>query len=181
MTKTVNPQPTRAPEIAEFNQWNTQKQTLHFREAKFNFRAGQIWWCALGKNIGFEEDGKHDTFERPVLILRKIKHDLLLVAPLTSVIREGNYFYTLSNYHGQVSQVLLAQIRAISANRLLRYVREIPRGQLMEAKRAMSQLFEKNETSAKRRNLGGDKPQLLRQYNKPRAKSQARSSRKAAK
>jgi hypothetical protein len=31
----------------------------------------EVWGCSLGANIGVEADGKHDNFERPVLVLMK--------------------------------------------------------------------------------------------------------------
>ena len=42
------------------------------------FRAGQVWRCKIGENIGVEMDGKGDSFLRPVLILKRYGNDALL-------------------------------------------------------------------------------------------------------
>ena len=46
--------------LKEFDKWNELKKKLHNSEKpkKFYFREREIWWCSLGLNIGFEEDGK---------------------------------------------------------------------------------------------------------------------------
>jgi hypothetical protein len=32
----------------------------------FYFREKEIWWACLGANIGFEQNGKNENFERPI-------------------------------------------------------------------------------------------------------------------
>ena len=48
--------------------------------------------CTLGKNIGDEEDGKTEDFERPPLIFRKFNKNLLFILPLSSKIKENNEY-----------------------------------------------------------------------------------------
>jgi hypothetical protein len=63
-----------------FDAWNEQKKVADTREIArdFFFHEREVWWCALGANVGMEADGKHDQFERPVLIVNKFqqRHDL---------------------------------------------------------------------------------------------------------
>ena len=40
------------------------------------FKEREIWWASIGSNVGSEEDGKNNDFERPVLILKKFNKDL---------------------------------------------------------------------------------------------------------
>jgi mRNA-degrading endonuclease toxin of MazEF toxin-antitoxin module len=75
----------------------------------------------VGVNIGSEIDGKNDLFERPVLIIRKINKDLLLVAPLTSKIKKDD-FRILTSCDGIDSQILLFQCRVISVQRLIKRI-----------------------------------------------------------
>jgi len=38
----------------DFRKWHTLKELLHKKEKEIYFRKSEIWWCALGLNIGFE-------------------------------------------------------------------------------------------------------------------------------
>ncbi len=51
-----------------FDQWNTEKKNIHNRKNDVFAYPREIWWCALGINVGAEIDGKSDNFERPVLL-----------------------------------------------------------------------------------------------------------------
>ena len=54
----------------EFDRWNERKKVLHEADFGRYVHEREVWWCALGVNIGVEADGKHENFERPVLVLR---------------------------------------------------------------------------------------------------------------
>lgn len=55
-----------------FDKWNGEKKRVNIRDENTLFHEREVWWCSLGVNIGFEQDGKNDIFERPVLIIRNI-------------------------------------------------------------------------------------------------------------
>ena len=44
----------------------------------------EIWWCSLGVNVGHEEDGKNEQFERPALILKKWSNKTVIILPMTT-------------------------------------------------------------------------------------------------
>jgi len=78
-----------------FDQWNKVKINAHLKENNVGFKVRDIFWLRIGQNIGSEEFGKGNEFQRPVLIVRKLTHDLFMGVPLTSSIKEDNdYFYT---------------------------------------------------------------------------------------
>jgi len=82
-------------------------------------REREIWWCALGVNVGSEQDGTTDSFERPVLIVKKIRRELVLIIPFTSKVNdEPNRIPTEST--GIPSDMLIDQMRTISSKRLMR-------------------------------------------------------------
>jgi mRNA interferase MazF len=85
------------------------------------FYEQEIWWCSLGVNIGSEIDGKNDFFERPVLIVRKITQDLILVAPITSKTNDSRFRIDITST-GKISQITLIHCRIISSQRLLRKI-----------------------------------------------------------
>jgi mRNA interferase MazF len=68
----------------DFNRWNEDKKTIE-RATFIDFvHMREVWWCTLGVNLGREQDGNEEFFERPVLVIRKFNQDMVLVVPLTS-------------------------------------------------------------------------------------------------
>ena len=37
---------------------------------------GEIWMCALGKNIGREQNGGGESFSRPMLVIKKFNNEI---------------------------------------------------------------------------------------------------------
>ncbi len=109
-----------------FDLWNTQKKKLHERMLPddFFFLEGEVWWAALGVNIGHEIDGKNDLYERPILIMKKINDEMLLAIPMTSSAKYEKDAYKIS-YKGFEYALLFGQTRSISISRLLRLVRRL--------------------------------------------------------
>lgn len=110
--------------IKDFDNWNTKAKLLDSRNFEDYFYAREIWWAALGVNIGSEQDGKNESFERPVLILKKFNKDMCLMLPFTSKVIVSDYCVTTEST-GMQAQVILSQIRVISSKRLLRKVGKI--------------------------------------------------------
>jgi len=105
--------------IKQFKIWSGYAELLDEKEFDNFFYEREVWWCALGVNIGSEQDGARETFERPVLIIKKIRKDLALIAPLTTKVAE--YPYRIKTWcTGIESQIILDQIKIISSKRLLR-------------------------------------------------------------
>jgi len=109
--------------LKDFDKWNELKKKLHIREEKILFHEREIWWCSLGENIGFEENGKNEMFERPILVLRKFNKYILWVLPLTRSKKDGDFYYRITQGEENDSVVILSQIRLISSKRLLRKMR----------------------------------------------------------
>ena len=107
--------------IKDFDSWNERAKLFNAKEFNDFFYAREIWWCALGTNIGSEQDGKNESFERPVVIINKINPHLLLIVPMTSKISDHKHRITV-NVFGTQSQVIIEQVRSISSKRLLRKV-----------------------------------------------------------
>jgi len=110
-------------EIAQqFIEWTKRKIRHHTEEEKdVYFREKEVWWAALGKNVGYEVDGKHELFERPVLIIKKYSKDMCFVLPFTTKIRKPIPWYqSITKINENPSAVNISQGRTISSNRLLR-------------------------------------------------------------
>jgi len=78
----------------KFNQWNEVKKRTECNKRKLGIKPRDIFWAKIGQNIGSEEYGKNDNFARPVIIIRKLTHDLFIGIPLTSTIKDNDYFYS---------------------------------------------------------------------------------------
>lgn len=125
----------------DFDKWNELKKELHHRSAKVLFHEREIWWCALGANIGFEEDGKHNNFERPVLVVRKFNKYVLWILPLTRSNKTGDFYFRIAQGDEEDSVVILSQIRLISNKRLLRKMRMIEKSEFREIRDKVKQFL----------------------------------------
>lgn len=113
-------------DVAEtFLTWTTRKIYYDTKDRPpFYFFEREIWWAALGKNIGREIDGKHADFERPVLIIKKCSEDLCFVLPITTQIKDLTYLFKI-NFLSKQMAINISQARTISSRRLLRKMGEI--------------------------------------------------------
>lgn len=102
-----------------FDSWNTKKKELDFRDKYPHFKVRDIWFCSVGVNIGHEIDGKHEFFERPVLVIKKITRKTFLGVPLTSQLRGGGFNFLIELF-GNSRSVLFDQIKMFDVRRLRR-------------------------------------------------------------
>ena len=108
-----------------FVAWTKLKIKLHLTDKRLYFKEREIWWCSLGVNIGHEENGKHEFFERPVLMLKKFNREALWILPMSSQWKNTPYHYN-SVYAGVRYSVRISQLRLVSSKRLSRRIRELP-------------------------------------------------------
>ena len=107
--------------IKEFDRWNKLKMSFENRpESYVSFRERDVWWCSLGVNLGSEEDGKNDLFERPVLVIRKFSRYMAWVVPMSTKLKYNQYHFVLEN-----EVILLSQLRMVSVKRFNRFVDRI--------------------------------------------------------
>lgn len=104
--------------IKNFDEWNIKKKLTDAKlsNAPF-FKERDIWWMSIGINIGFEEDGKHENFVRPVLIVRKFNRDLFLGLPMSTKLKDNKYYFSVTLKEREVS-VLISQLRVFSSKRI---------------------------------------------------------------
>jgi mRNA interferase MazF len=95
----------------------------------------EVWWCALGVNIGSEEDGTGINFDRPVLILKKLSPDTCLVVPLTTSKHEHKLRPLVGSVDGKIARALLTQVRVVDTKRLLRKIDTINKDTFSEIRK----------------------------------------------
>ena len=125
--------------MKNFRKWNNLKEKIEQNFKHKLFHEKEIWWCSLGVNIGDEQDGKNENFERPVLILKKFNKNILWGIPLTSKNKNGKYYYNFK-YKKKNFAVILSQLRLISSKRLLRRMRRIGRKDFYNVKQLIRTL-----------------------------------------
>ena len=107
----------------KFNQWNEVKKKTEYNKRKLGIKPRDIFWAKIGQNIGSEEYGKNDNFARPVIIIRKLTHDLFIGIPLTSTIKDNDYFhsfiYTNKSNGLTENSAMILQVRTFSIKRLM--------------------------------------------------------------
>lgn len=109
----------------DFDTWNKTKKKLHVGSScNFLFQEREIWWSSIGINIGDEQDGKNELFERPVLVVRKFNKNIAWVVPLTTAIKNDKFHHIIT-YEGVLFSIILSQIRLMSVKRFQRYIRKL--------------------------------------------------------
>ena len=133
--------------IKNFKDWFEKKATLDARMAIYSFKAGEVWWCSMGINIGSEIDGKNSAlqsdkqfFARPVIIIKKVSRTSCIVIPTTSQSKVGSWFFPIS-FDSRHSHAVLPQIRMIDSRRLQRRIVQLSDTKLQQIIRAMTQFL----------------------------------------
>jgi mRNA interferase MazF len=107
----------------DFDSWNKEKKLTDSRDISYDFfyHEREVWWCAVGINVGVETNGKNSNFERPILIVKKFNKDMFWGVPLTSIEKIGSPYIKITHNQG-ISWAILSQLKTFSVKRLLRKV-----------------------------------------------------------
>lgn len=112
----------------DFQKWHGIKKELHERSSEVFFHEREIWWCSLGANIGFEQDGTGEDFQRPVVILKKFNLDVCLIIPLTGREKTGKYYFAIGEVDGRKATAVISQVRFIDRKRLANKIGVVEEG-----------------------------------------------------
>lgn len=124
----------------EFRDWIEVKINVYARGRARSFSEGEIWWCAMGRNVGVEINGKSKEFARPVVVLRKLNKFSFMAIPLTSQVHIGSW-YVCFKFRGLVERAVLAQARVVSTARLYRRVGRADETDLSRIREGFHNLF----------------------------------------
>lgn len=125
--------------MKNFDQWNNLKKEIHVENKKYH--EGDIWWCNLGQNIGDEQNGTGDFFDRPILIIKGFNKRVCLVVPLTTKEKHNKFFFCIGNIQNKNNFVILSQIKLIDTKRLINQIGFIQKNRLDEIKKAIWNLI----------------------------------------
>ena len=101
----------------DFKNWIGLKEKLDKIPTQVLFKEREIWWCALGCNVGAESNGKGNRFSRPVVIFKKLTHYSFYGIPLTTKLKEGSWYVTFKQ-EGLENRAILSQMRIFDSKRL---------------------------------------------------------------
>jgi len=105
-----------------FDVWNGAKKVIESKESGAFCHAREVWWCSLGVNVGFEQDGTGKAFDRPVVVIRGFNDRIFFAAALTGRKRTGRYYFPIGTIDGREASVILSQVRLIDSKRLIKKV-----------------------------------------------------------
>ncbi|MEK7069101.1 MAG: type II toxin-antitoxin system PemK/MazF family toxin [Patescibacteria group bacterium] len=104
----------------EFDRWNGKKKVVHTADTSdVYFYEREVWWVYLGANVGFEQDGTGEEFERPVLIIKKFNPNVFIGVPLSTTEKTGKYYFSIGEVESKHATAILSQIRLLDAKRLI--------------------------------------------------------------
>lgn len=130
--------------MKNFDEWNAKKKDLDSTDQRRFYHEREIWWCRLGLNVGFEQDGKGENFERPVLVIKAWSRETCLVIPLTTSKRKNKFMFSvghISHNSSSESQVILSQIRLIDTRRFEERISVLDKETFLEIKKAIKDLL----------------------------------------
>jgi mRNA interferase MazF len=130
--------------MENFDLWNQVKQITDKKENKVGFKEREIFWLRLGKNIGAEEYGKGNEFQRPVLIIKKLTSNIFVGLPLTSTLKNNDYFHTIeyNTKKGIIkNSAMILQLKTFDKKRLMTRIGMLNKSDFNEVLEKVSMLF----------------------------------------
>jgi mRNA interferase MazF len=124
----------------DFKNWHNKKTSIDNIPERPFFHEKEIWFCYLGVNVGFEQDGMGEDFLRPVVVVKKFNDQIFWGLPLTRSKRTGKYYFAFQ-FDGKESKVILSQIKLIDAKRLSYFIGEMSEKDFNELKEKIKQLL----------------------------------------
>ena len=115
---------------------------IHLRKTRtvFNVKEGEIWWVAVGKNIGIEINGKSESFSRPVLIYKKLSRLGFMGIPLTTQPHDGTWYIPFE-FQDKISRAVLSQAKVMSTQRLYARIGKLPNNDFKLIKNGFKKLY----------------------------------------
>ena len=126
----------------DFDRWNTIKKATDGLDDSGRpfFHEGDVWWIRLGKNIGYELDGKSSEFTRPVIVIKKYNRYSFLALPLTTSQKPSPYRLPVGIVGGKQSFATLSQLRNIDSKRLVKKIARVSQRALEIIKKEASRV-----------------------------------------
>jgi mRNA interferase MazF len=133
--------------VKEFDSVNENKKWLNERDVFIGFKEREVWFAAIGVNVGHEQDGKNELFERPILVVKRYNYRMLMAIPLSKKLKDDPYYIPYL-FGGKMFSAVISQARLIDARRLLRKIYTLPADDYAQIMTAFVGQFEKKSDPA---------------------------------
>lgn len=124
----------------DFIKWHNKKEQINNIKERPFFHEREIWYCYLGVNVGFEQDGSGKDFLRPIIIIRKFNNDIFWAVPLTRTKKINKYYFNFI-FNKTNSTAILSQIKLIDAQRLSYLVGDMKESDFLVLKQKLKDLL----------------------------------------
>lgn len=124
----------------DFRKWHDKKSGIHNDKVRPFFHEREIWWCALGENIGFEQDGKGIKFARPVVIFKKFNKEVFWAIPLSTKMKNSRFYVSLSANDNIQRVAIVSQLRLVDSKRLLDKIAVVSKDEYQNIQKAVTSL-----------------------------------------
>ena len=131
--------------MKRFDEWNEIKKETQKDKAIVGFKNRDIFFIKMGENIGFEQNGKGDSFVRPIVIVKGFNRDIFFGIPLSTKVKDGKFYHEFKfNKNGKTvtNIALLSQMRLYSSKRLLNKIGMMGKNDFEIMKRKFKKLID---------------------------------------
>lgn len=109
---------------------------------------GQVYWCFMGENVGFEQNGKGECFHRPVLVFKKFTNDIFWGIPMSTKNKDNKYYIKVLLKDVEQSAII-SQLRVLDSKRLYLFIGYISKQDFNKIEsKVISLIKRKSESSA---------------------------------
>lgn len=127
--------------LKKFDEQNEQKKKISEKEKLRFCKEREVWWCSLGLNIEYEENGKGEIFRRPVLILKRLSKNTCLITPLTKSLQKHKFRIEIGYIDNYKASIILSQIKVIDTKRLSLKICMVDKNIFDKIKKAFKELL----------------------------------------
>ncbi len=100
----------------------------------------EVYWCSLGENIGFEQNGKGEDFRRPILIFKKFNNNMFCGIPMSTKIKDNKYYVKVLLKDIEQSAII-SQLRVLDSKRLDQFIGHISREDFTRIKNRIKEIL----------------------------------------
>jgi mRNA interferase MazF len=120
----------------DFDEWNKIKKQIEadICQSMYFPQVGEVWMSAVGRNIGYEQNGSGENFSRPMLVVKKFNNQIFWSVPLSTRQKSFDFYYNFTDPQSNKVYAILAQMRLVSLKRLNRKLYDISPIYLEEVK-----------------------------------------------
>ena len=112
-----------------YKNWMKVKTFVHNEAPIRTIKEGDVWWAAVGENVGVEIDGKNEKYSRPVVVLKKHGRLCFTGVPLTSKEHKGSWYVSFE-FQNKTQTAILIQTKLFDVKRLYERIGRIPNSDL---------------------------------------------------